>query len=401
MRIENLREIKEDGKEKSVATVIFEDIERDPADVYFHTSEEYSQSFKLNPHAFLLAGYLSAMNIGEKRIYIDGKVDEAILKGLLHNMRIFQKWYGRKYKVLPIESSNKVFSQSKNSNLNTGLFFSGGVDSIYSLRNNRLKYKPDHPLYIKDCFIINGFDMNKSNQLKEDQEIFKRAFTCAEKITKEAGADLIPVYTNLRHYFYGDASFWPKWHHGSALAAVGHCFTSRINTVFIASTFGPSMLDPWGSHPLIDPNHGSNDLKIIHDDLFTTFEKLKLISAWEIGFQNIRSCYQNDKDLLNCCHCLKCTRIMIALMALGVLEKSQAFPIHNIPPKQLKEMMQKQSVESLFKTEYLDLVPLLRKHGHENSAKLILQENRLKSKLRRLDQSYFSGNLKKLINSLH
>jgi len=400
MRIENLRKIKENGIEKAVATVIFEDNERPPADVYFHTSEEYNQFLGLNPDAFLLAGFISAMNMGEKRIWIQGKVDEALKNGIIKNMQTYQKWYGRKYRVLPIETDNKDFTQNKNTNLNTGLFFSGGLDSIYSLRTNRLKYGREHPLYVKDCFIVDGFDMHRFSMSKEGSYIFERAVNSARKVTDEAGANLIPVTTNLRHYFNGDEMFWPNWHFGAALAAIGHCFISRISSVFIASSFAPSMLEPCGSHPDIDHNYSGSDLKVIHDDLCSTFEKIKLIIQWETGFQNIRSCYQNDENNLNCCHCEKCVRIMITLMALGALDRSQTFPIHQISHSLLNNVLQKQTKEAWFSSWYVPLVPLLIKQGRQDLANLILKENSIKAKVRRFDQCYFQGKLKNLINSL-
>jgi len=400
MRIENLRKIKENNIEKAVATVIFEDNDRAPADVYFHTSEEYNHFIGLNPDAFVLAAYTSAMFSGEKRIYIEGKIDENLKKGLLLNMKCFQRWYGRKYKVIPIESSNIGISQMNNPNRNTGAFFSGGIDSIYTLQNNRLKYSPDHPLHIKDCFIIHGFDMYWSSQHNKDIHIFERAVKRARLITEETGTNLIPVFTNLRHHFYGDRGFWGSWHHGAALAAVSHCFTSRVKSIFIASSFSPSMIEPWGTHPLIDPNHSSSYLKVIHDDLCSTIEKLELISTWETAFQNIRSCYQNDETLLNCCHCEKCVRIMITLMALGILDKSHAFPIHHISPELLRNAIREHRIERFFRGSYLQLVPFLKKHGYIDMANIVLQENKLKSKLRRLDQRYFHGKLKKLINIL-
>jgi len=400
MRIENFRKIKEAGIEKAIATIIYEDIDRAPADVYFHTSQDHSHLIGLNPGAFLCAGYLSAMYVGEKRIRIQGQVDESLKKGIFQNMQTYQRWYGRQYKVLPIETDNKDFPIKRNSKLNTGLFFSGGADSIYSLQTNRLKYQPDHPLYIKDCFIVHGFDMNYSSQSTEGLHIFERAMHTAKKITDDANANLIPVFTNLRHHFDEGDMFWPDWHFGAALAAIGHCFTSRIDTVFIASSFEPSMLMPCGSHPLIDPNYSSADLRVIHDDLCSTFEKIKSITKWEVGFHNIRSCYQNNNDHLNCCHCEKCIRIMITLLALGELERSQAFPVHQISVSLLQYALKKQSRESWFRSWYLQIVPLLIKNGHQDLADLILKENRLKPKLRRFDQFHLNGKLKKLINKI-
>jgi len=397
MRIENLRKIKEDTIEKAVATVIYEDIDRAPADVYFYTSEAYSQFLNLNPDACLVAGYLTAIFVGEKRIWIDGQVDDQLKKGLVHNMKTFRQWYGRKYQILEIESNDKVFPIKKQNRLNSGLFFSGGVDSIYSLQNNRLKYQPDHPLYINDCLMIDGFDMNQSSESTNDQQIFKRALKGAQQITDEAKVNLIPVYTNLRHHFYGDDYFWGNWQHGSALAAIGHCFTSRLNSIFIASSHAPAMLEPWGSHPLIDRYHSSHDLTLIHDDLCSTFKKLELISTWETAFQNIRSCYLNNQTKLNCCTCEKCARIMVTLMALGILDKSQAFPIHQISPSLLKESILKHPKESHFDVNFLQLVPYLKKHGYLDIANLILKENRIKSKIQRFDKCYTQGKLKKII----
>ena len=394
MRIENLKYINSGSQHGVTASISWEENDRPVFTMYFYTEKE--EQISLNPDAFLTACYIPAMYLGEKRIKVDGLLDSELKRGTNLNMNMFQKWYGRKYKTLSIEENKSVFEYKKNVS-NAGLFFSGGVDSIYSLLLNRKKYKNTHPLFINDCFIVHGFDIYEQDGNDDHRFYFDRAVKSTKKITEDVGAKLIPVFTNVRQLFFDYSSFCPRWFHGAALASVGHCFASRINSIFIASSFTPSMLVPYGSHPLLDLNFSSSHLKVIHDDLSATIDKLRLISESEVSFQNIRTCYQNNEKFLNCCHCEKCIRIMLTLMALGVLDRNHAFPLHEISSSSLISAMREHSEERHFKGLYLELVPFLRNRGHQDLVNVILNENRLKSKIRRFDECYFQGKLKSLL----
>jgi hypothetical protein len=85
----------------------------------------------------------------------------------------------------------------------------------------------------------------------------------------------------------------------------------------IASTFTVYELQPWGSHPLLDPLFSNDFTKIVHgDNSVTRFEKTRKISTDPIMLENLRVCWYSHAD--NCGQCSKCLRTMAALRILDV-----------------------------------------------------------------------------------
>jgi hypothetical protein len=150
---------------------------------------------------------------------------------------------------------------------------------------------------------------------------------------------LIPVYTNIRDLgpvnskvFWED--FWINEFMGATFAAVAHVFSKRFSVLSINSCHDIPNLMPYGSHPLLNPLYGSSDLRIRHEGFhLSRFEKTRLISNWDLALQHLRVCNKTEYykfDSLNCGKCEKCVRTMLALLALGVLEKAGAFPINTV-----------------------------------------------------------------------
>jgi hypothetical protein len=144
---------------------------------------------------------------------------------------------------------------------NAACFLSGGVDSLATLRINRRDYPLDHPYAVKDCLIVHGFDIGGREGPGDEAAYFARVLAAATPVAQDAGVNLIPVFTNLRH-LDDDVTFWMYEFHGAALAAVAHALSRRIGRVYIAGTMHVPYLEPWGSHPALDPNYSTIDLRI-------------------------------------------------------------------------------------------------------------------------------------------
>jgi hypothetical protein len=75
-------------------------------------------------------------------------------------------------------------------------------------------------------------------------------------------------------------------------------------------------------------------LQIQHDGiLLTRLDKTKLVADWNVALQNLRVCNKTNlikPDALNCGQCEKCVRTMLALVSLGMLDKTRAFPEDNL-----------------------------------------------------------------------
>ena len=343
MRIENLRYQDDEKIMKVMATIIWEDYERTPIDLFFATDIEFSDSLSCNPHAFLVACIIPALYFGEKRVYIDAEICPELKDGLRTVMNIFKLWYPRYYsnnRLVQIES--KIKGKIKIKQPRAGFLFSGGIDSLATLRYNRLNYPLEHPCSIKDGLLVDGLEIR-------DTKIYKYVWNSVSALAKDSNVTLIPAYTNVRELgpdnsreFWED--FWIHEYMGAAFSAIAHAFSRHFTTFSINSCHDIANLIPYSSHPLIDPNYSSFDLQIRHEGItLSRFEKTKLIAGWERALQYLRVCNRTEyysSEILNCGKCEKCVRTMLALEALNVLERASAFPVNKVTEELVDEAVQ-------------------------------------------------------------
>jgi len=406
MRIGNLRREKREGRIRVAATIIWEDCDRPTHDVYFETDERFSDSLTCNPHTFLVGCAIPAMHYGEKRVFIDENICPELLEGLEVAMRWLREWY---YKpgdgVVRIEAKGLQVPPRERKPERAGFFFSGGIDSFAALRSNRLHFPPDHPRSIKDGLLVYGLE-------QDDPELFKHVLESLSKVADEAGITCIPVYTNLfLNYRKEDAEnhfhFWEYEFGGAALAAVAHAFAGRFTNVSIASTW--YSIEPWGSHPLLDPNYSSRDLKIIHAGTeFTRLDKVKLVADWDLALQNMRVCNkykQYREGVLNCGQCEKCARTMLELVALGALNRTRAFPAQDISADSVTRNVNIKPGAQVFKNPiYEELLKPLSAIGRHDlvralEAKLYPERaSHWKKHLLEFDRRYLNNSLIKIKN---
>ena len=331
MRIENLRSEKNGNRAKVAATVIWEVCDRPTQEVYFETDEEFAQDLSCNPHAFLVACIMPAMHYREERVFIDAEICPELRDGLTTAMGwIHHWWYTPQQKQVRIEAKTQVSPPCTPPR--AGFFFSGGIDSLATLRANRLHYPLVHTGSIKDGLLVYGLEVR-------EPENFEYVFNSLSVLAKDADITIIPVYTNIR-YLGPDNNrdfwegFWINEFMGAVFAAIAHTFSKRLTTVSINSCHDIPNIIPYSSHPLLNPNYSSSNLRIRHEGItLSRFAKTKLIADWDAALNHLRVC--NDTEhyqpgMLNCGRCEKCIRTMLALLALGVLENIRAFPHHDV-----------------------------------------------------------------------
>ncbi|MCP3876367.1 MAG: hypothetical protein GY699_24905 [Desulfobacteraceae bacterium] len=367
MKISNFKIVKENDYIKAVALVQFEDCKRPDSQVYIQTLKQYETGFKANPDAFLVGCLLPAIHLGEKRIHIEDEICPFLKEGLDVAMNILKDWTKGKYKPLTIEA--KTRSQIKRVDPSrAGMVMSGGMDSLAALRLNRMHYPKIHPGYVKDCFFLHGFDIGGVVERGMKYPVFERAKEAIVKITDDAGAKLIPVYTNIRH-LCDERVLWLNSFFGAVLASMAHSFSNRIDMMFIGSSYDIPNLHPCGSHPLLDPEYSSYNMRIRHRDYeLSRLEKIKIVSKWDVAFNNFRVCLANVPDRLNCGKCEKCVRTMTELTALDLLHKTHAFVEDEIMSEDIEQFDITIRVRPPF---YWPMIPLLRKQGRDDLANTI------------------------------
>ena len=336
MRIRDLKLEINTETAKASAKVEWEDSDRPAITVFFETPAEFAQDLDANPHSFLAGCLPPAIFHAEKRIKMDYPVCPNFLEGLNTIMAHFAHWYGKDGQgpVLEVESLTKPRLGAPRKR--TGIFLSGGIDSLAALYSNHQRFSPDHPAYIKDGILIHGFDIGGRLKWGAKQHVFDRAKAAMAEVAADAGLTLIPMLTNIRH-LADSRMFWIKVFFGAVLAACGHALDKRFDLLYIASSYDIPNLNPCASHPMIDPEYSSYSLLFRHRDLIMSrLEKVRLVSEWETGLNNMRVCFANAKNQYNCGRCEKCVRTMAELEAIGALDKCRSFPTNKITPDMLK-----------------------------------------------------------------
>jgi hypothetical protein len=263
-----------------------------------------------NCESFLAGGILPCMKVGEGQLIAEGEISKKLFSALPVIQDIYCTWDTSLHRaeitnVIPLSRPHLIENR-------VGAFFSGGVDSFYTL----LK----HQDVITDLIFVHGLDIRLSDISLRD-EASKQIHEVATNFDK----NVIEIETNIREFFdsYVD---WGLLGHGAALAAIGHLLCSTFHRIFIPATHTYSELFPWGSHPVLDPLWSSESLQFTHDGCEATrVEKVSLIAKYDIALQTLRVCWENPNSSYNCGRCEKCLRTMINLKVNNALDRCTTF----------------------------------------------------------------------------
>ncbi|MFP4159472.1 MAG: hypothetical protein ACLFR9_07170 [Desulfobacterales bacterium] len=358
------------GRTRAEALVTWEDCGEPEKRVFIETPDEYSDGIHVSADAFLSGCIIPALHFGEKRIAVEGEVCPGLLEGLDNVMELMRVWTGGEYQPLRVEPQKTAGSArgSGRGQTRAGMFYSGGIDSIAALRINMRNYPRAHPGRVRDCFFVHGFDIGGVPARGMKYHVFDRGLAAMQNVASAAGVATVPVYTNIRH-LCDDRELWLNRFFGAVLAAVGHAFSPRVDLFYIASSYDFENLAPCGSHPMLDPEYSSFNLRIRHRDAaFSRLDKMRVVAGWQPGLDNMRVCLANVEDRLNCGKCEKCVRTMTGLAALGVLDKTWAFEENDVNPDMFDGFKINIRHREPF---YIELLPLLEKQGRHDIAKTI------------------------------
>ena len=271
-----------------------------------HTSDKsYSIWYRINAEInlssdiFLIACLLPSMKVGED-LEVQGEVSFKLYNSIEKIQNIYSCWFPEYKKINIISPIKQNYKENKNDN--TATFFTGGVDSFYTL----LKRKDE----IDKIIYVHGFDIPLSSI-----EYRTQVNTHIEDVANNLNKQYIKIESNLRE-FSDNFCNWGYHYHGSALASVAILLQDIIGKIYIPSSYNTQDLFPWGTHPDTDALWSTEDMQIIHDKCEARIDKIKTISNYDVALNHLRVCWQSG--LYNCSKCEKCIRTMIGLYAMGV-----------------------------------------------------------------------------------
>ena len=320
-------------------TVSWEERDFPSREIYFETDERFEADINPNPDAYLLAAVMPAVAHRERRILLEGAICPELRNGVVTVMKIFSYWYPE-YDLVPIEieATGGFVPVKALRPPRTVSFLSGGVDALATLRANHLDHAEDSPWRVRDGFFVHGLDIGGYVDMDSNRGNSENALASIREFASQAGVDLIPVVTNIRHVDDDDGRFF-RTGFGANLASIAHCFSQRITTALIASGSQMDHLSASGSHPLTDGYYSSTGVTIKHDGArMNRIDKVKLIADQPEALRTLRSCYDafRPQSALNCGECEKCLRTMTALLIHGRLDQCPTYSLDDLSPKDLE-----------------------------------------------------------------
>lgn len=267
-----------------------------------------------------------AATLGEP-LRISLPVDQVLLEGCHSLLEVWSAWYPGLVPVAIEATSAPPIPPTGPAG--TGLFFSGGVDSFFSLIRHNRPTSTGTPMPVTDLLLIHGADIPLS-----DADAFSRLRPRIAAVASEFGAGLVDIATNARETRWGRAD-WPHVSHGALLAAAGLLLEPRLARLLIASSAPYWRLQPYGSHPITDPLFSTSRTRVTHDagDVDRP-EKLQSIAAHPAVLKHLRVCWLGKTDS-NCGRCPKCLHTMVGLELAGTLGQCETLP-HAIDPSVLR-----------------------------------------------------------------
>ena len=272
-----------------------------------------------NPWAILL---LPTAVVRGEPLDIELPVDSRLLDNLHALQQAWASWYDWAQAV-PINaerSGDSPSSTQRHAGRESALFFTGGVDSLFSLiRHDASDARSEAAEAPLSLVTIHGFDISLANESE-----FEKVESLCSEIAGMTGSSSIPLATNLRA-IDGYGRSWGPLSHAAALAGIGHLFSGRFGRLIIGSTRDHDHLSPWGSHPSTDPLFSSHDVEVVHDGAeHTRVEKTRALLDRKDLVGKLRVCWKGG-GADNCSRCAKCLRTMVTIDLYGEQDAVASF----------------------------------------------------------------------------
>jgi hypothetical protein len=192
-------------------------------------------------------------------------------------------------------------------------FFSGGVDSFYTLLT--------HQADLDSLVFLHDFDIAPARK-----ELRDAAVETVQAAARAYGKELIELSSNWRSIL-DEYVEWEPQGHRLFMAAAGLLLAPQFDRVLVPAGHVSDDLVPARTDPGFYPTWSRPDVRLIADGVDARrMEKVKLVATSETALRGLRVCWENRGGAYNCGHCEKCLRTMATLRILGVLDRCPTFP---------------------------------------------------------------------------
>lgn len=288
-----------------------------------------------------VAGFLLVAMARGQSLCVEPPIERSYREHLHTIQDIYLRWEPKLTRIEVHEDGRKEEGgvQEKRGVLHSeriGAFFSGGVDSFYTV----LKHQDN----LDALVYVHGFDVDL-----DDTALRSIVSSRLRKAAQAYGKRFIEVETNLRQHI-DRACTTPKavtWElvHGASLASVAHVLRGELDQLFVPSSLPYDRLYPWGSHPILDPLWSSAHMEIVYDGSEANrMDKVLRIAHDDVALRSLRVCWKNPEGAYNCGQCEKCIRTMLMLEAAGCLDRCTTFN-EALTPRRVRKLRLKKARE--------------------------------------------------------
>lgn len=305
------------ARRRLVGEVVFQGQTR-PEEIWFDVPEEFGSALSDSGNPWLACLLPLAVTLQEP-LEITLPVDPGLREGAEALMQVWRGWYPGVSEAIQIEV-DLLEPGNPDPNARSASFFSGGLDSFYTLLRHERGGDAYHRIPIHDMITIWGFDIPLANATAFDR-LAERNATIAATL----GKSLVPIATNLRESSWRRTN-WGRLSQGAALAAVALALESRFQRVLLPSSVPYRSRRPWGTHPLVDPLLSTSRLAIRNDGAVAPRAvKARAVAVSDLAMQQLRVCWVEGTDV-NCGRCEKCLRTLTVFELLGLRDRCTTFP---------------------------------------------------------------------------
>lgn len=343
MILTNLVDQRDDDTRTISMDLVWEDTDRPLQSLYFSADGDTAELMHPGADAFAIACLPMAAWLGEKRMRVDGPLCIRLRAGLKCLNLMYAEWFPR-VGIVSLEPAAGFVRTRPPAHRRLASMLSGGVDGLAALRQNRIDYPLDHPESIRACitlFGINTYDVDNNGPVAERLDAFDALLGRLRGLAEEEQFELHPVRTNVRS-LAPDYKAWTSVGFGAGHIAASQLFQGSFDKVLFASDGEGPNPAPGPMHPMLTPWFSTNAVTIQGDqDEMLRSEKVALLADWEYGRRLMQPCHYvhvPPHGKINCGHCEKCVRTMLALIGLGRLDEVSAFVDKQVTPRMIRNI---------------------------------------------------------------
>lgn len=358
LRVENL------GRYVRIATdVVHEDAFVPTVTPFYDVPLQHEGKLVASYEPFLIAAFQAAQMHGERRVLVEGEICPTLADGLQNVLAWHRSWYGPRFRSanrLDIEAPPRKIAETGGS---SGIFLSGGVDSMFTLYENRQTVPSAHPASIRYAFFVEGFDLRNPGTIEANRERTAR-------LAERCGLELIAVRSNAPA-LETDTPYWFDRAGAACFCSVVHLLRGTIRKCYFAANLDFDSMVPHTLHPATDQWYSSADIEICNDGMETRrVDKVRRLAEWDIAQSHLRVCFESSERNANCGRCEKCVRTMLALEAAGALRSTLAFPRNELSADEIRSMRLRYHHAFEF---YVEMVEPLRAAGRGDLADAVVE----------------------------